>query len=247
MDNSNAPQIILVMNEIDAINFRKKGYEQPGCRVIACNSEFKNNLARRLEKSNLLVDRNVLIKDPYTLELSYYPLESANRNIHFEYFQRYATVLSFLGATRVYIEEANIINNTDSVGGSAGADVNGLGGKVSGNQTNNSRMQDSMKLDHSFKPNVDLPQAKKMIEDFSLQNDREINRIIKAVEAGTKCNHYEIELDLSQKMQSIFNLAASITPYAGINISAEIKTNKEITKRYKLHVRVEFSNSRTNG
>ncbi|MBR4717756.1 MAG: hypothetical protein IKP09_06830 [Lentisphaeria bacterium] len=247
MDNTNDPQIVLVMNEIDAINFRKKGYEKPGCKVIAFDGEFKSELAERLGKQNLLVDKNVLVKDLYTSDLTYYPLDTASKNIHVEYFKRYASVLSLLGVAKVYVSEVNTVNESESTGGSVKGGAAGLGGKVSGKYTSDSSMQELMRLKQSCVPKVDLQAAKKLMERFSLQNDQDLNRVIATVEAGTEHKSYDFFMVLSQKLQKVFDLAASITPYAGINIKADMARNKEITKTYTLHVIVEFGDPQENG
>ena len=246
-NNSGAPQIVLVMNEIDAINFQKQGLEIPGCRVIAFDNEFNNEdgFVLSLGKSGLLVDSNVLIKDPYSSTLTYHPLDSASVEIHAEYFKRYATILSFLGATRVQVTEAKAIGEENSIGGSAGVEVNAQGGNASGKWTKSSREENLMSLDLSFEHRVNLPEARKMIERFSLQNDKELCRIMNAVEAGAVHKFFDFTISLSQNLKKIFDFAAGIKPYGAIDIKADMKKNKEITKTYKLHVRVEFNNSQT--
>ena len=248
MDNSGDAQILLVMDEVDAINFHKKGYDT-NCKVIASDSEFKTPLARRLEEQNLLFNQNVLIKDLYSSDLIYHPLETASKNLHIGYFKRYALILSLLGATKVSVTEVNTFNETDSIKGSVGADVGakkaGLGGKVSGGWTSDSQMQELMGLEMSFKPKVDLAGAKKMMEDFSLQNDGDLVSIIKAIGSGTVCKYYSFNLTLSENLKKVFNLAAEITPYAGINIKTALESNKKIKQMYNLKVRVEFRNSQT--
>ncbi|MBR4255371.1 MAG: hypothetical protein IKQ16_09820 [Lentisphaeria bacterium] len=246
MDNSGDAQILLVMDEVDAINFHKKGYDT-NCKVIAYDSEFKSPLAKHLEKMNLLVNQNVLVKDPYTSDLTYHPLDSASKNLHIDYFKRYAAILSLLGATRVFVTEVNAFNETDSVGGSVGVGVKGgLGGKASGKWTSDSQVQELMSLDQSYEPKVDLAGAKKMMELFSLQNDTDLDMIIKAIETGTVYKYFDFSLNLSQKMQKVFNLAANIIPYGGIDIKTELESNKKIKETYTLHVRVEFKDSQTN-
>ena len=249
MDNSGDTQIVLVMSEVDAINFMKKGFDT-NCKVVASDSEFKTPLARRLEEQNLLFNRNVLIKDPYSSDLTYHLLENASKNLHIGYFKRYALILSLLGATRVSVTEVNSFDETDSIDGSVGVGVGakkaGLGGKVSGGWTSDSQEQELMSLDLSFEPKVDLVGAKKMMEDFSLQNDEDLVAIIKAIGSGTTCKYYSFNLTLSEKLKRVFNLAAEITPYAGINIKTALERNKKIKEVYNLQVRIEFNNSQTN-
>ena len=249
MYHSEDAQLILVMNELDAINFCKKGYEKPGCKVIAFDSEFlapEDPLIAHLKNEHLLVENNVLVKNPNSSDVRYYLLEDASRQIHTDYFKQYAKIMGLLGATSVSVEECSVIEEKSSVGGSAEVGINGLGGKGSGQSTGNSNVQAIMKLKETFEPNFNLSQAKKLIEDFSLQNNRELSDFVKAVEAGTRQKDYEFDLELSQKLQKVFNLAASINPYAGIDIKATIDRKKDIVESYKLHVRVEFNNSQTN-
>ena len=76
------PQIVLVMDELDTINFRKKGYEKPGCMVVPFNSEFAPPLALKLKKENLLNEGAVLVRSPFSAKPTYYLLDEATRNIH---------------------------------------------------------------------------------------------------------------------------------------------------------------------
>ncbi len=248
MNHSTDAQLILVMNELDAINFRKKGYEKPGCKVIAFDSEFlvpDDPLIAHLKKENLLVENNVLVKNPYSSDVKYYLLEDASEKIHTDYFKQYSYVLALLGAKSVEVKECSVVDENNNRGGSgdisviAGGGTN-LGGTVSGGKKDNHNVQEMLHLHDSFSYQFDLARAKKLIEDYSLQNDPELAKLIKAIETGVKYKEHEIVLNLSRKMQSLFDLAAGITPYAGINIKLKIESHKEILETYILHIHVIF-------
>ncbi len=243
-------QLILVMNELDAINFRKKGFEKPGCKVIAFDSEFldsENPLIASLKKENLLVENNVLVKSPKSSDDKYYRLEDASQKIHTDYFKQYSAVLALLGATSVEVKECSVVAEKKKSGGGGGIIVptegGGVSGGVSGERGTNHHVQELMKLHDSFSYRLDLAGAKRLIEAYSLQKDKELADIITAIENGILYKEHDFNLSLSKDMQSLFKLAANITHYAGIDIKSKMESHKDISETYNLHIHVIFNNS----
>ena len=81
------------------------------------------------------------------------------------------------------------------------------------------------------------------MSDFSLQNDEQLQELIKALEGGLKETSREFNLTLSKKLKSTFAAAAKITPYTGINFDVNMHNEKETFETYSLHIKVKFDSS----
>lgn len=244
MENTKDTQIIIVMDEIDAINFRKKGFEEPGCKVISYNSEFldvENPLVVQLKKDDLLWNNNVLVRSPYSSV--YYCLEEASEKIHADYFHQYATILGALGAKYVSVKECSTDDSSSMLSGDGAVGVGGLGGELSVNMSKNKHQKALLELKRTFEPYLNLDKAKNLMRDFGLQNDLNLNETIKAIECGVKEKSRNFTLSLSRKLKSVFEFAGKIKPYGGIDIGWKIKNNKEIAETYSLHIEVEFDST----
>lgn len=245
MENNNI-QIVLVMDELDAINFYKKGYAEPGCKVIPFNSEsldLQNPIIAQVKKDNLLVQKNVLIKSPYSS--TFYSLEEASEKIHADYFRQFSSVLGALGAKKVSVKECNVVDSTSSWHASGSVEVPaGLGGDVTMNRNIDKHKKALLELSEEFTPSFDIAKAKELIKEYSLENDRSLTERIIAIEkGGVKTEKLQFNIEISKKLKSTFDLAANIKPYAGIDIKAKFDTNKDITETYSLNIEAEFDTS----
>ena len=235
-------QVILVMDEADAINFHKKGYAEPGCAVIPYNSEClpeNDPLIRRLRLKNLLTPKNVLIKSPFGPE--YYPLEEATLKVHIEYFKKYSMVCGLLGATRVKVTTCEI--NGEKTETSGGADVNvpgGLGGNISVKMASDSNTEALSKLEDIHEKKLDIAAAEKLMAEYGLEGDSDLRDLVAYLKNGGRLKTREMTLRLSQSLKTSFDLAAEIKPYAGIDIKLRFDRKKELKRTYTLTLSLQF-------
>ena len=234
-------QVVLVMDELDAINFHKKGYDED-CAVIPYNSEClpkKDPLIQQLQKANLLKSREVLIRSPFGPE--YYPLENATLEVHHAYFKKYSLVCGLLGATHVKVKKCEINSETTKTGGKADVSVpDNLGGNVSVKIGKDSNTEFLSKLEDKFEKNIDLAKAEDLMTEFGLEGDSDLNELVAALKKGVKLTSRDVTLRLSQSLKSTFDLAAKITPYAGINIKGMFDHKKEMNRVYTLVLSLQF-------
>jgi len=235
-------QLILVMDEVDAINFHKKGYVKPGCTVIPYNSEFlpeSDPLIRQLRGSNLLAPKNVLIKSPFGPE--YYLLEEATRKVHIDYFRKYSMICGLLGATSVKVKTCEINKEKTKTEGGADVDVPGnLGGKGSVKAACDSNTEILSQLEDTYEKKTDIAEAEKLMFEYGLDLDSDLKELVAFLKRGGTIKSRDVKLGLSQSLKTSFDLAADIKPYAGINIKLQFDREKELKRTYTLTLSLQF-------
>lgn len=235
-------QLILVMDEVDAINFQKKGYVKPGCTVIPYNSEFlpeNDPLIRELRDKNLLAPKKVLIKSPFGPE--YYPLEKATRQVHIDYFKKYSFVCGLLGATCVKVKTCEINSEKTETNGNIDVNVPGdLGGKVSSKATSDSNIKELSGLEDFYERHKDIAKAEKLMTEYGLDSDSDLKQLVAFLKNGGTIKSRDVTLGLTQSLKTSFDLAAEIEPYAGIDIKLQFDREKELKRTYTLTLHLEF-------
>ena len=122
---NNVKDILLVVDEIDAINMLKLGIENNACKIIPYDSVFldhNDGVIQKLKQENMLSSEHVLMRSPYSAK-KYYLLEDFDEKLQLKYFEKFTYICSLLGATSVRIEECHRVQDANKCHVSAKAEV----------------------------------------------------------------------------------------------------------------------------
>ena len=246
-----AKDVLLVVNEIEAINLVKFGVEDAACKIVPYDSDFLDHndpVIQKLKNENMLSGEHVLMRSPYSLK-KYYLLEDFDEIQQLKYFEKFTYVCALLGVTSVDIEKIYTIKESHQTNVEASA-----GGKYQG-ITANAETEVEV-IDGNFKRSCigiaskmfakkDLEAAKKLIEEYDLENDGNIQDLVKAISMGVELIEKRIDVNVASQIMKRRNIVANVSTKLKVvdcSLKSSLSKHSSIKEAYSLKLCLKFGN-----